>query len=143
MSQKENTTSRAADLKLVLFDGYCPFCSGAVRFLIRLDRRRQFTFATLSSETAGNLKIQVGRECLSEDTVLYYHQGELLCLSDAAFAIAAELPFPWPLLAVFRFIPRFLRDRLYRMFARWRYRLFGKYDQCMLPGEEEKDRFLY
>jgi len=114
-----------------------------VQLLIRLDRRRGLKYATLSSHTAKSLQIRSGRECLEEDTVMYYSEGRLLCMSDAALAILKELGPPWSLLRFLGCVPRSLRDRMYRFLARGRYRLFGRYEQCMLPDEKDRERFLY
>ena len=68
--------------------------------------------------------------------------GRVLERSDAALAIASALPFPWRMLGVFRIVPRALRDRVYRIVARNRYRWFGRRDACMVPTDEIRSRFL-
>ena len=76
------------------------------------------------------------------DTIIVIADGRALERSDAALAIASRLPFPWPMFGVLRILPRPLRDRLYRLVARNRYRWFGKSDTCMMPTPELRARFL-
>jgi len=67
----------------------------------------------------------------------------LLARSDAVLAVLAELPQPWPALAaILRLIPRPLRDLVYRLVARWRYRIWGRLESCPIPTAAERDRFL-
>ena len=68
--------------------------------------------------------------------------GRALERSDAVLAIAARLPFPWPLLGAFRVLPQGLRDLAYRFVARRRYRWVGRRESCMVPTPALRDRFI-
>jgi predicted DCC family thiol-disulfide oxidoreductase YuxK len=70
-------------------------------------------------------------------------EGELLVRSDALLRILAQLPGPWRFLAWWRVIPRPVRDWCYDRIARNRYRLFGRYDSCLLPDADHARRFLH
>ena len=41
-----------------------------------------------------------------------------------------------------RIVPLPLANFVYRLVARWRYRVFGRFETCQLPRREWKDRFL-
>jgi predicted DCC family thiol-disulfide oxidoreductase YuxK len=130
---------------IILFDGVCNLCSGVVRFVIARDPRAHFRFAALQSDAARRACAEVGAAPPADvdpDTIIVIASGRALERSDAALAIAAELPFPWPMFGVLRVLPRGVRDWLYRLVARNRYRWFGKSDTCMLPTPELRARFL-
>jgi predicted DCC family thiol-disulfide oxidoreductase YuxK len=126
---------------IVLFDGVCNFCSDAVTFIIDRDPEKKFKFAPLQSE--------VGRELLAKykidedmDSIVLIEDGEAFTRSDAALRIAKGLKGPWSAAHNFAVLPRVLRDLYYDFFARYRYRLFGKKDACMIPTPDVRERFL-
>jgi len=130
---------------IILFDGVCNLCSGVVRFVIARDPRAHFRFAALQSDAARRACAEVGATppaAVDPDTIIVIADGRALERSDAALAIASRLPFPWPMFGVFRILPRALRDWLYRLVARNRYRWFGKSDTCVMPTPELRARFL-
>ncbi len=127
---------------LVLFDGECNLCNGAVQFIIRRDRRNRFRFAALQSE-AGQEQLRNHRlpgDVIS--TVVLIAGGNAYTRSDAALGIARRLDGLWPLCYAGIAVPRFLRDRVYDFIARHRYRWFGKKDACMVPTPDLRARFL-
>jgi predicted DCC family thiol-disulfide oxidoreductase YuxK len=127
---------------VVLFDGVCNLCNGAVQFLLRRDRRRRFRFAALQSAAGQALLRQHGMATDSLETIVVLEGGRARVRSAAALLLARRLPWPWPLLAIFTVCPRPLRDALYSFVARHRYRWFGRRESCMLPTPETADRFL-
>ena len=130
---------------IVLFDGRCGLCTRSVQFILKRDRDAHFRFAALESEAATRECARVGApppQSTEPDSVIVIAHGRVLQCSDASLAIAARLPFPWPLFAVFRVVPRGLRDWLYGVIARNRYRWFGRHDACMIPTPEQRARFL-
>ncbi|AZK48319.1 thiol-disulfide oxidoreductase DCC family protein [Paenibacillus lentus] len=130
---------------VVLFDGVCHLCQGAVKFIINRDPGHRFRFASLQSE-AGRRILQDSQnpEISSErvDTIVLYQNGAYYTRSSAALRIAKGLKFPWPLAYGFIIVPRFIRDAVYRVVAANRYRWFGKDDSCLVPNLENKARFL-
>jgi predicted DCC family thiol-disulfide oxidoreductase YuxK len=130
------------DHPIVLFDGYCNFCSGAVRFILRRDPRGNLRFAPLTSPLAARLLAGQGMAGPLEDTIFLVDGGRVYGRSEAALRIAARLRPPWSLARLLRVVPRGLRDWAYDLFARHRYRWFGRRETCMLPTPEERSRFL-
>lgn len=127
---------------LILFDGVCNLCNGAVLFVIRRDRKGIFRFASLQSPVGERIVQQLRPGTRDLYSIIFLKEGRVFDRSTAALEIARLLGPPWSLLYVFRIVPRFLRDAIYNLIARYRYRLFGKKDECMIPTPELKARFL-
>ena len=127
---------------VILFDGVCNLCNGAVRFVAERDPRGVFRFASLQSEAGQALLRLYGLATEDFDSIVLVEGARVRTKSAAALAIAARLSGPWPALSVFRFLPAPLRDALYDLVARHRYRVFGRTDQCMVPTAELRARFL-
>jgi predicted DCC family thiol-disulfide oxidoreductase YuxK len=128
--------------RLVLFDGTCNFCNGAVLFIIDRDPHEQFVFAPLESELGQQLVRGRGLDPNLDSIVLV--EGERLSThSSAALRIAVRLGGLWPLLGYLGYlVPRFLRDLAYRGFAKRRYRWFGQSESCRIPTPDLRRRFL-
>ena len=125
---------------IIFFDGVCNLCNNAVDFIIKRDVQGVFKFAPLQGETAKSL---LSREKLeSLDSLILYRGGVAFLRSNAAINIAKELSSPWSLISYFKWIPLVLRDGIYNMIAKSRYRLFGKKDTCRLPTKAQKELFL-
>ena len=130
---------------VLLYDGVCGFCNKTVQLILDRDRRGEMRFAALQSDYG---VAAVGRhpELRGVDSVVYVEPapgGERVHVrSDAALRVAAYLGGFWKLFLAAKVLPRGLRDHFYDLFARYRYRFFGKYDSCMLPPPEVKSRFL-
>jgi predicted DCC family thiol-disulfide oxidoreductase YuxK len=130
---------------IILFDGACNLCSGAVRFVIARDPHARCRFASLQSDAARAACARVGYDLpasATPSTIVVIEGGRALERSDAVLAIARRMRFPWPVLGVFRVLPRGLRDVLYGFVARHRYRWFGRTEACMAPTSELRGRFL-
>ena len=127
---------------IVLFDGVCNLCSGSVQFIIKRDVKGVFKFASLQSsfgqQQLDNFKID--KNLLH--SIILLQGDKFFQRSDAALEISRQLSGAWPVLYIFKIIPRFLRDGIYNIIARNRYRLFGKMDACWIPTPELKERFL-
>lgn len=129
---------------VVLFDGVCNLCNGAVQFIVDRDPEGTFRFASLQSERAAALLREQGREPPAGDpeSLVLIEGGRLYERSTAALRIARRLRGAWPLLYTFVVVPRFVRDAVYRLIARNRYRWFGKSAECRVPTPELRARFL-
>ena len=132
---------------LVLYDGVCGLCSRLVQFLLRHDRRGTFRFAALQSTTGKAMVARWGgdpEELTSFYVVADYGTGNarVITKSDAALFIARELGWPWSLAGAAAALPKPLRNRMYDVVARSRYRIFGHYEQCLIPSEESRGRFI-
>jgi len=126
---------------IIFFDGVCNLCNGVVDLLLRLDRDEQFRFASLQGETARDLLPPLGDDARTWSFVYYDEDGAQL-RSDAALTVCQRLGGIWWLLSLARIVPRFLRDPVYRLVARNRYRVFGQRETCRVATPEEKARFL-
>jgi predicted DCC family thiol-disulfide oxidoreductase YuxK len=127
---------------VVLFDGACNLCNASVQFVLRRDPRARFRFAALQSQAAGALLARAGWTGDRPDSVALVDGDRVAWKSAAALGIARRLRWPWPLLAVFVFVPRPLRDLVYDFVARRRLRWFGRRESCMVPTKELRARFL-
>lgn len=127
---------------VVLIDGVCHLCQGITKFLITRDRSARLKFASMQSETGQRLLSEGGLPQDSFNSFVLIEDGHYYTCSTGALRLARLLPFPWPLLYAFIIIPRFLRDALYNLIARNRYRWFGKDEACMIPTKEIRERFL-
>jgi predicted DCC family thiol-disulfide oxidoreductase YuxK len=137
---------------LVVFDGHCALCDRSVRWLARRDRDDRLRFAASESEkVTGQLEhygLSAAEPGLGPTTILVVRGAGgasecVLVRSDAVVALLGELPQPWPSIAVIlHWIPRPLRDLGYRLIACWRYRIWGRLENCPIPASDERQRFL-
>lgn len=127
--------------RIVLFDGVCNFCNGAVNFIIKHDAEKRFKFAALQSDVGRELRIKhgIGDEV---DSIVLIENDTASLHSTAALRIAKTLGGIWSFGYVLIVMPRPVRDWFYRLFASYRYRLFGKKDVCMVPTPDVRERFL-
>jgi predicted DCC family thiol-disulfide oxidoreductase YuxK len=127
---------------LVLFDGVCNLCSRTVIFIIKRDSQKIFKFASLQSSVGQDLlkKFNLPPDIL--ETFLLIENDACYMRSTAALKIAKRLRRPWPLLYVFIIVPKFMRDFIYNLIARNRYKLFGKRTECFVPTNDIKARFI-
>ncbi len=132
--------------RIVLYDGTCGFCDASVQWLLDHDPRGRFHYAPLQGPTAAALRARHPALPTDLDSVLLVQRtptGEqVLSRSSAVLAICAQLPGAWSWLAVFRVVPRILRDAAYALVARSRYRIWGRVDACRLPDPDVASRFL-
>jgi predicted DCC family thiol-disulfide oxidoreductase YuxK len=132
----------ASDHPIMLFDGVCNLCSGSVQFIIRHDPKGRFRFASLQSEAARRLGEEHGFDPADLDTVVLIEKGRVYTKSDAAVRIARRLRGSARHWYAARHLPRPLRDALYDVVARNRYRWFGQKAECMAPTSELRAPFL-
>lgn len=131
---------------MLLYDGVCGVCNAAVRTILRFDPHGTLRFAALDSDFAR--AVFARHPTIKDvDSVVFVDEpeqpGERVAVrSSAALRVVDYLGGPWKLFGVARVIPAPLRDWLYDRIADVRYRIFGKYDTCPLPGPEVRARFL-
>lgn len=130
------------DVPLLLFDGDCNLCHGAVQFVLRRDRRERFRFASLQSAAGRAALAAAGVAGALPDSMVLLHRGRVRTKSGAALAIARLLPLPWPLASVAWLVPYPVRDLVYDWIARNRHRWFGRPAQCWVPTPALRARFL-
>ncbi len=127
---------------VVLFDGVCNLCNGSVNFLLDRDKADRFRFAALQSETGERLLEMHAIDPDETDSIVLIENGSAYTRSTAALKIARGLGGIWACAYVFMFVPSFLRDAVYRIVARYRYRVFGRSDTCRIPTPDEAARFI-
>ncbi|HYE55611.1 MAG TPA: thiol-disulfide oxidoreductase DCC family protein [Chitinophagaceae bacterium] len=126
---------------VIFFDGVCNLCNRSVQFVIKHDKQAKFRFASLQSNAGQELLKQYHLPQTDFNSFILYDNGKIYTRSAAALLVAKELN-GWKWLAAFRIVPRFIRDAVYNVIARNRYRWFGKKDECMIPTPDLKARFL-
>ena len=126
---------------VILFDGVCNLCNAGVQFVVARDPAGHFQFAPLQSATAARLIASSGVRSLP-DSIVLVEDGRVWTQSTAALRIARRLRFPWPAAYAMIVVPRPMRDWIYNLVARNRYRWFGKREACMVPTPALRARFL-
>jgi predicted DCC family thiol-disulfide oxidoreductase YuxK len=123
------------DDDVILYDGVCVFCSRWVRFVAVRDVEHRFRFTAIQSGYGAPLARAFGIDPDDPDTNAVVHGGKVFFKSDAALTVLSHLP-GWRWVRVLRLVPKPLRDALYNLVARNRYRIFGKYETCFVPDAE-------
>lgn len=138
---------RNAHAHLVLYDGVCGLCNWLLQFVLTHDRQRAFKFASLQSATGRAIVERAGGDPDDLNAVYavanYGTAGaRTMTKSRAALFVARELGWPWTLTRSIGLLPTLVLDRIYDVIARYRYRVFGRFDQCLAPRPEFRDRFV-
>ena len=129
-------------MPILVFDGYCNFCNAWVRLIVRRDTAKKILFAPLQSS--------VGRKMLEEhkidvnytESLVFFEEERFTVSSTAALRIYSYLEGWERHLKILTVLPRSLRDDVYRFFSKYRYKWFGRREQCMVPTTELRERFL-
>ncbi|HKQ85560.1 MAG TPA: DCC1-like thiol-disulfide oxidoreductase family protein [Candidatus Acidoferrales bacterium] len=131
-------------LDIIFYDGHCGLCHGAVKFVLRRDRTGVFRFAPLQGATFLRAVPASRQANVPDSIVALTTNGNLLVRSDALIYILRRLGGIWRVLAaIMTIVPGPLRDNIYNLIARVRYRIFGRRDGlCPLVSQQLRDRFL-
>lgn len=127
---------------IIIFDGKCNLCNGAVNFIIKRDKQALFSFTPLQSDISKSLMHKYKIEDLGLDTIVLIKDKKAYIRAEAVFEICKDLDGLYSLLRVFRILPSSFNDFLYRLIAKNRYKVFGKRSECIVPSEEVTFRFL-
>ncbi|MDP4283854.1 MAG: thiol-disulfide oxidoreductase DCC family protein [Bacteroidota bacterium] len=130
------------DQPIILFDGVCNLCNGAVNFVIRRDKKSVLKFATLQSETAHQLLSTHHLRSTDLESFVFIENNSVDTRSTAALKVCRYLNGLWPLMYGFMIVPKFLRDIIYNWISKNRYEWFGKKEECMIPSPDIEARFL-
>ena len=128
--------------KVLLFDGVCNLCNGAVQFVLKNDQKKDTLFASLQSEMGQKILKEHQLDTEQFSSIVYYRNQSLLFQSTAVLYLLKDMGGLWAGLFPLIIFPRFIRDFVYDVVAKNRYRWFGKSESCMLPLPEYKERFL-
>ena len=126
---------------IILFDGYCNLCSYWVHFILNHDSKKKFRFCALHSPASQKL-LNGFKFPDQNNTVVLLMNNLTFTKSTAALKILKELGGLWSMFYVFIIIPRFIRDAVYDLIAKYRYKWFGKKVQCHIPSVDERIFFI-
>jgi predicted DCC family thiol-disulfide oxidoreductase YuxK len=129
------------DDDVILYDGVCIFCSRWIRFVATRDVNHRFRFTAIQSPYGTRLAQAFGIDPDDPDTNAVVHSGVAWFKSDAALTVLSALP-GWGWTRALLMVPKPLRDAVYGLVARNRYRIFGKYDQCFVPDADMRARVM-
>jgi predicted DCC family thiol-disulfide oxidoreductase YuxK len=129
------------DDDVILYDGVCIFCSRWVRFVAARDTAKRFRFTPIQSEYGARLARTLGINPEDPDTNAVVHGSDAFLKSDAALTVLSHLP-GWGWVRMLFAVPKLLRDPIYSLVARNRYRIFGKYDACFVPDADLRARVI-
>ena len=127
---------------VVLFDGVCNLCTASVQFVIRHDKKKLFRFAALQSTTGQALLEQNNLPGTTFNSFVLIENNKVYTRSSAALRLSRRLNGILPLLYGFMIVPKFIRDGVYNLIARNRYKWFGKTETCLIPSPDLQARFL-
>jgi predicted DCC family thiol-disulfide oxidoreductase YuxK len=126
---------------MILFDGVCNLCCGSVQFIIKHDKKKQFRFALLQSNSAKEILQNIPQQEKNIHSIILLQNGKFYFQSTAVLMIAKQLNGLIPLLYWLIIIPKFIRDGVYGFIAKHRYKWFGKTNECWLPTKELSELF--
>lgn len=127
---------------VLLFDGVCNLCSGFVIFTIKRDPQGKFKFSPLQSEEGKKKLKKFNLPTDKISTFILIDSNSYHLKSSAALRVFKKLTGLWPFLFIFILVPKPVRDFVYDIVAKNRYRWFGKKNDCMVPSPEIRARFL-
>ena len=128
MDQKES---------IIIFDGICGLCNRSIDILIWLDTKKRFRYTSLQGEFVKTLEIEP-----DIDSIIFYDDGVIYYKSTAILKILRSLGDIWVFTNVFYIIPRVVRDFIYDIIAKYRYKIFGKMESCRMPKVGEQELFI-
>ena len=127
---------------VVIYDGQCGFCNQSVLFIIKRDKKSITSFSANTSNFSKEQFRKYGLEDISKDTLVLIEGGAAYTFSDAAIKISKYLTFPWNIFHIFRVLPKRVRDSIYNLIAKNRYKLLGNKNVCEIPGDDVLKRFI-
>jgi len=129
--KRKQTGSMIINENILLFDGFCNLCSRLVNFIIKRDKKSKFLFISLQSASGQSLLKKFGLSTDDFDSVVYIRSDKYFLKSSAILHILKELGGIWKLFFIFIIIPNFIRDFIYKIIAKTRYKIFGRHDSCI------------
>ena len=128
--------------QIIMFDGVCKLCNSWSRFIIKYDKQHVFKLCSVQSQEGQAILKWFGLPTEYFETMLLIQGNKALVKSDSFLEIVKQLPLPWRVIYATRFLPKKFRDWFYDRIALNRYKIFGKYDYCLLPDQDHEKRFL-
>ena len=127
---------------IILYDGKCALCNKYIRFVIRFDKNDKLRFATIQSNIA---KVIIKDYCIKDtgqDSIILHNRNKVLLKSDAVIAILHQLSFPINMSYILYILPSFIRDYIYDIISKNRYKMFKKSKECIIPETRYLHKFL-
>jgi predicted DCC family thiol-disulfide oxidoreductase YuxK len=131
-----------SDNSVILFDGVCNLCNSSVQYVIKHDARKIFRFAALQSDAGQAILKQYNLSSTDLNSFVLLQNNTVYTKSTAAFLVAKQLDGIVKVLYVFIIVPAFIRNAVYNIIAKNRYKWFGKQISCMMPTIDLQSRFL-
>lgn len=128
--------------KIILFDGVCNLCNSSVQKVIKNDSKNIFKFASLQSGFGQRFLNENQLNSEEFDSIILIDGNQFYTSSDAALRIGKELKGIYKISSFLLWIPKFIRDGVYRIISKNRYRWFGKQNTCWIPTKELQDKFI-
>lgn len=128
--------------QVILYDGVCKLCNAWVVFLLRKGVSKDIRFSAIQNDISKAILKSVGLPEENIRTIVLVKQDMYWLRAGAIFRVMAHLPWPWKILSVMRFLPRFVTDSVYKIVAFNRYRLFGRFDDIQIIKADFPERFL-
>jgi predicted DCC family thiol-disulfide oxidoreductase YuxK len=116
---------------VLIFDGYCNLCSGWVRFLMRIDKKKSLRF--VAGQSSEGVELLSTFTTANSESVVLIREDKMFIESDAVIQVLSLLSPPYSWLTFFRFFPPAFRKWMYRLVARNRYKIFGRSKTCYIP----------
>jgi len=127
---------------VIFFDGVCNLCNASVQFALEHDKKNIFRFTTLQGAYAKKILPQFNVDLNKINSIVLIENKELYTKSSAALKIAKKLSGFWPLIYGFIIVPKFIRDWVYDLIAKNRYKWWGRQESCWVPTPELNSRFF-
>ena len=127
--------------KIIVFDGFCNLCSGLVNFLIKVDRKKQFSY--IPSQSVEGISLIKKFHLDEVGTSIYFIDGKkVFDRSQAIFHIASSLGMPYIMILIFGVFGRPINDGLYQLVSKSRFKIFGKRNTCRLPIKKTSSEII-
>lgn len=128
---------------IIFYDGVCILCNRSVQFIINKEPSSQFRFVMLQSDIGKKVLQKIERPIHDIETTILIDKGKYYTESDVGILASKYLRWPYKMFYIFRVIPKFIRDPIYRVVAKNRYNWFGKDESCLIPSEKINRQLLY
>ena len=131
----------ARDKHIIFFDGVCNMCNSFVRLIIKLDYKEQFIFCPISSKKGQKIINKFNLELKNIDSIILLKNNKITLKSEAVIEILVSLSLLFRFFLILKILPSKLLDLIYDFIAKYRYKLFGRKESCIIPDEKYKSRF--
>lgn len=128
---------------LLIFDGYCILCLWSVRFILKRDKKDYFRYVALQSEYAKQIISSYNLPDDFDKSIVLISENKIWLKSNAVLQIVSRLNGFWPIFGIFKIIPKPIRDSIYMFISKYRYKLFGKRNDCYIPEKKDLQKFIF